>query len=171
MCLVGIAARMNEVGLRLHPDKTRIVYCKDGQRRGEHEHTSFTFLGFAFRARGARRKDGGTSLVLAGDQSRGAQGQRRRAPRAADPPAHRPVVRRPGAMAEPHRRRVDELLRPVLPVGDVSPPAARQHLPEALGWEEVPTAAHPEALQALVGSDCSIEQPDLFAHWRWVRTC
>jgi group II intron reverse transcriptase/maturase len=51
-----IAARMTEVGLRLHPDKTRIVYCKDGQRRAQHEHTSFTFLGYAFRARGARSK-------------------------------------------------------------------------------------------------------------------
>jgi RNA-directed DNA polymerase len=53
-----IAARMREVGLRLHPEKTRIVYCKDGRRRGEHEHTSFTFLGYAFRARGARGKNG-----------------------------------------------------------------------------------------------------------------
>ena len=53
-----IAARMQEVGLRLHPDKTRIVYCKDSNRRGEHEHTSFTFLGYAFRPREARRKDG-----------------------------------------------------------------------------------------------------------------
>src|SRR5512133_4312781 len=44
--LAGIAARMQEVGLRLHPDKTRIVYCQDGKRRGEHEHTHFTFLGF-----------------------------------------------------------------------------------------------------------------------------
>ena len=50
----AIAARMGEVGLRIHPDKTRIVYCKDGRRRGDHEHTSFTFLGFTFRARGAR---------------------------------------------------------------------------------------------------------------------
>ena len=57
--LAEIAARMNEVGLRLHPEKTRIVYCKDGRRRAEHEHTSFTFLGYAFRARGARRKTGG----------------------------------------------------------------------------------------------------------------
>jgi group II intron reverse transcriptase/maturase len=56
--LAAIAARMNEVGLRLHPDKTRIVYCKDGRRRAEHEHTSFTFLGYAFRARGARSKTG-----------------------------------------------------------------------------------------------------------------
>src|ERR687896_427586 len=56
--LGGIAARMSEVGLGLHPDKTRIVYCKDGRRRAEHEHTSFTFLGYAFRARGARSKSG-----------------------------------------------------------------------------------------------------------------
>jgi RNA-directed DNA polymerase len=48
-----IAARMQEVRLRLHPDKTRIVYCKDSNRREEHEHISFTFLGYAFRARGA----------------------------------------------------------------------------------------------------------------------
>jgi RNA-directed DNA polymerase len=56
--LKAIRQRMEEVGLALHPDKTRIVYCRDGKRRGSHEHTSFTFLGFTFRARGARRKDG-----------------------------------------------------------------------------------------------------------------
>jgi RNA-directed DNA polymerase len=56
--LAAIAARMGEVGLGIHPDKTRIVYCKDGRRRGDHEHTSFTFLGFTFRARGARGKNG-----------------------------------------------------------------------------------------------------------------
>ncbi len=49
---------MAEVGLELHPDKTRIVYCQDSNRRGSHEHTSFTFLGFTFRPRQARRKDG-----------------------------------------------------------------------------------------------------------------
>lgn len=56
--LGGIAARMGEVGLRLHPEKTRIVYCKDGRRRAQHEHTSFTFLGYAFRGRGARSRSG-----------------------------------------------------------------------------------------------------------------
>jgi group II intron reverse transcriptase/maturase len=55
--LAAIAARMQEVGLRLHPDKTRIVYCKDSNRRGEHDHTSFTFLGYAFRPREARGKN------------------------------------------------------------------------------------------------------------------
>ena len=53
-----IAARMQEVGLRLHPDKTRIVHCKGGRHRATHEHTAFTFLAYAFRARGARTKDG-----------------------------------------------------------------------------------------------------------------
>jgi group II intron reverse transcriptase/maturase len=54
----AIADRMVEVGLRLHPDKTKIVYCKDANRRGCHEHTAFTFLGFTFRARPARARNG-----------------------------------------------------------------------------------------------------------------
>jgi RNA-directed DNA polymerase len=56
--LEAIAARMEQVGLSLHPDKTKIVYCRDGNRRGSHEHTSFTFLGYEFRARAARGKNG-----------------------------------------------------------------------------------------------------------------
>jgi RNA-directed DNA polymerase len=56
--LAALQDRMAEVGLRLHPDKTRIVYCKVERRRGAHEHTSFTFLGFTFRQRGVRAKDG-----------------------------------------------------------------------------------------------------------------
>lgn len=54
----AIGERMEQVGLRLHPDKTRIVYCQDGTRRGSHEHTSFTFLGFTFRQHKARNKKG-----------------------------------------------------------------------------------------------------------------
>jgi RNA-directed DNA polymerase len=56
--LAAISERMSEVGLKLHPDKTRLVYCQDANRRGNHEHTSFTFLGFSFRARKARNRDG-----------------------------------------------------------------------------------------------------------------
>lgn len=54
----AIGERMEQVGLRLHPDKTRIVYCQDSNRCGVHEHTSFTFLGFTFRQRKARNKKG-----------------------------------------------------------------------------------------------------------------
>src|SRR6185369_13361452 len=38
--------------------KTRIVYCQDANRRDAAEHTSFTFLGYTFRARRARNKNG-----------------------------------------------------------------------------------------------------------------
>ena len=56
--LAALHERMAEVGLELHPEKTKIVYCKDSNRRSSAEHTSFTFLGFTFRPRRARRKDG-----------------------------------------------------------------------------------------------------------------
>jgi group II intron reverse transcriptase/maturase len=56
--LAGIGRRLAEVGLRLHPDKTRIVYCKDDNRRGSYEHTSFVFLGFMFRRRTVRTRSG-----------------------------------------------------------------------------------------------------------------
>jgi RNA-directed DNA polymerase len=56
--LAAIGERMAGLGLELHPDKTRIVYCKDGGRPGSYEHESFTFLGYTFRPRAARRKDG-----------------------------------------------------------------------------------------------------------------
>jgi RNA-directed DNA polymerase len=56
--LAAIGARMEQVGLRLHPDKTKVVYCKDSNRRGSYEHTQFSFLGFTFRQRKARTKNG-----------------------------------------------------------------------------------------------------------------
>jgi hypothetical protein len=56
--VAAIAERMEQVGLRLHPDKTKIVYCMEGKRRGSYEHTSFTFLGFTFRQRRVRDKNG-----------------------------------------------------------------------------------------------------------------
>jgi RNA-directed DNA polymerase len=57
--LAALEQRMAEVGLQLHPDKTRIVYCKDGKRRrADCAETSFTFLGYTFRARNAPNRDG-----------------------------------------------------------------------------------------------------------------
>jgi RNA-directed DNA polymerase len=39
---------MEQVGLSLHPAKTKIVFCRDDNRRGTFECTSFTFLGYRF---------------------------------------------------------------------------------------------------------------------------
>jgi RNA-directed DNA polymerase len=63
--LAALQDRMAEVGLQLHPDKTRIVYCQDGKRRHAFEHTSFTFLGYTFRPRGARAKNGSMFVSFA----------------------------------------------------------------------------------------------------------
>ena len=54
----AIAARMAQVGLELHPDKTRIVYCKDADRTSSSEHEKFTFLGYEFRPRLAKNRHG-----------------------------------------------------------------------------------------------------------------
>ena len=44
--------RLREIGLELHPDKTKIVYCKDSRRQGsEGEEVSFDFLGYTFKPR------------------------------------------------------------------------------------------------------------------------
>jgi hypothetical protein len=69
----AVAHRLAGIGLELHPEKTRIVYCKDGKRTGEHEYTSFTFLSYTFRARKAwdkRRKKAFTSFLPAASRER-----------------------------------------------------------------------------------------------------
>ena len=54
----ALAERLGSLGLELHPDKTKVVYCKDGRRRGDFEHTSFDFLGYTFRRRLAKGRRG-----------------------------------------------------------------------------------------------------------------
>ena len=46
-----LGKRLQDCGLELHPEKTRIVYCKDSKRRGTHDHIQFDFLGYTFRPR------------------------------------------------------------------------------------------------------------------------
>ena len=64
--LAALEERTAEVGLRLHPDKTGIVYCKDrNRRRKDCAETSFTFLGCTFRARQAPARQGGGAMLSA----------------------------------------------------------------------------------------------------------
>ncbi len=56
--LEALKLRFEEVGLELHPDKTRIVYCKDDDRRGKYTNESFDFLGYTFRPRLSKSKYG-----------------------------------------------------------------------------------------------------------------
>ena len=53
-----VEQRLNQCGLELHPDKTRIVYCQDEDRPEAFSITDFDFLGYTFRKRTSRTKKG-----------------------------------------------------------------------------------------------------------------
>ena len=57
--LESIRERMMQCGLRLHPVKTKIVYCKNSHRKDKHEEVSFDFLGFRFKPKKARNRQTG----------------------------------------------------------------------------------------------------------------
>lgn len=56
--LAALGERFKTCGLGLHPDKTRIIYCKDDDRRGTYPETRFDFLGYTFRPRRAKNRYG-----------------------------------------------------------------------------------------------------------------
>jgi RNA-directed DNA polymerase len=56
--LEAVRRRLKDKGLELHPEKTKIVYCKDDQRPGNYEHESFDFLSYTFQARSVKTKWG-----------------------------------------------------------------------------------------------------------------
>jgi len=44
----ALEKRLSQCRLELHPDKTKVVYCKDEKRRGHYLHEKFDFLGLRF---------------------------------------------------------------------------------------------------------------------------
>jgi len=71
-----IAARLKQCGLELHPEKTKIAYCKDANRQETHSNEKFDFLGFTFRPRKAYGRRGKVfcsfSPAISNDAPRGA---------------------------------------------------------------------------------------------------
>jgi RNA-directed DNA polymerase len=53
-----IKERLLRCKLELHPEKTKIVYCKDSNRNGNSQHEKFDFLGYTFRPRSSRNRHG-----------------------------------------------------------------------------------------------------------------
>jgi RNA-directed DNA polymerase len=47
----ALQARLAECRLEMHPTKTRIVYCREGKRKGKYPNIEFDFLGYCFRPR------------------------------------------------------------------------------------------------------------------------
>ncbi len=55
--------RFEECLLEIHPTKSKIVYCKDNNRRNDHSNTKFTFLEYDFRRRSAKNTRDNTMFL------------------------------------------------------------------------------------------------------------
>lgn len=64
--LDNLRKRMQSVDLELHPEKTKLVYCKDYRRQGTHKVVKFDFLGYSFHPR-STAKGGKGNLFLGFD--------------------------------------------------------------------------------------------------------
>lgn len=62
--LAALASQMDEYSLTLHPEKTKVVYCKNYRRNEEHDQNSFTFLSYTFRPRTAKDKFDPNKLIV-----------------------------------------------------------------------------------------------------------
>jgi len=60
---IELETRMQEFELTLHPEKTKIVYCKNYQRPERHDNESFTFLSYSFQPRSIKSKFGKSKCI------------------------------------------------------------------------------------------------------------
>ena len=58
-----VRQRMESVGLELHPQKTKIVYCRDYRRKEKYPTVKFDFLGYSFQPRTAYSKKNGNLFL------------------------------------------------------------------------------------------------------------
>ncbi len=165
----AVARRLVDVGLELHPDKTRIVYCKDSNRQGTYEHVSFTFCGYTFRPRKAYNQR--TGKVFTGFLPAVAPGKLTA------------MSRRVGSWRV-HRRvnlTLDELAAPINQVlrgwlayftafypTAVSPLCRRidRHLMRWARWKYKRLARSDKRAREWLGAVHS-RAPELFVHWRY----
>jgi len=57
--LKALDERMKACGLELHPEKTKLVYCRDYRRQESFETVKFDFLGYSFQPRSTKSKQTG----------------------------------------------------------------------------------------------------------------
>ena len=57
--LQKLKERVEDCGLTLHPEKTKIVYCRDFKRHQKYEEVQFDFLGYTFQPRTSKSKKTG----------------------------------------------------------------------------------------------------------------
>ena len=139
----ALADRFAACKLVLHPEKTKLVYCKDWNRRGDFPNQSFDFLGYRFRAAESSLGHGPSlrSLLQACRKPEGANGHPPDDSELAGAPSQRQVPGRSGQEVQPVHPRLDQLLRPLLSGAIASDPLQDRCLRHSLGASQVQAAA------------------------------
>lgn len=66
----AVDERLASCGLQLHPQKTKVVYCRDSNRKGDYPDKTFDFLGYTFRPRKAKSRKGDFFVAFSPAMSR-----------------------------------------------------------------------------------------------------
>ena len=156
-----------EVGLRLHPDKTRIVYCQDGKRRGSTRAHVVHVPGLHVSARARRgTSTGAVRVVSARDQQGRPEQDRSGGAALAAAPPHRSHLRRSRADDQPDRAGLDAVLRGVLPSA-LYPLLSRINA-YLMRWVRKKYKRLRADKKAILLAADHPPYPRLFAHWAWV---
>jgi len=142
----ALAERFAQCGLEMRPDKTHVVYCKDGSRKGQYSNTKFDFLGYTFSAAGREESQTKQSVC-----ELHASGQRIGSQNHAGNHATVELPKSNGTEPQGYRSStqsgpawLDGVLWAVLSVSDVSGPQALRQNVGRLGDEEVQTVERPQ---------------------------
>ena len=151
--VAAIGDRMEQVGLRLHPDKTKVVYCQDGNRRlGLRAHGVYVpGVHFSCPCRAHEARNDVRRVPASYQQGRPEQDQRSDPPMAAAP-LDRAQPRRDRPTDQPCRAGMDAVLRSFLSFRTESAPVAHQRLRDALDPQQIQTATHHQESQGMLAA-------------------
>ena len=162
-----LQARLAEVGLELHPTKTRVIYCQDSNRKRSYPNTSFDFLGYTFQPRQVTNKNGEYFVSFAPAVSRKAQTAMRQKLHEMH------FVRRTDLALEDIARQINPIVRGWIQYYGLYHKWVLRKVLEHLNWILVqwvrhkykPFKQHQRQATHWLGR-IARRQPGLFAHWQ-----
>ena len=140
----ALADRFAACKLVLHPEKTKIVYCKDANRRGDFPNHRSTFSASIPSQEDDVARDYPRARLPARRQPEGADGHQPDDPALGASSSQRQIPERSGRDVQPVHPRLDQLLQPLLSDAVASDPEEDRCLCHPLGAPQVQAAASPD---------------------------
>ena len=137
--MAALQARLTECRLEMHPTKTKMVYCKDGKRKGKYPNIKFDFLGYCFRPRLVQKSRDKTLFCGFNPavSPSALKSMRAKIRRIGHPTSHRAVAGRNRLSSQSSPSGVDQLLWAICAIGARSLAPVRQSDATGLGAAEV----------------------------------